>query len=479
MQIDRNALTREKANGRFYTPLHIVKDILSLAGYSGGAVLRKHVIDNSCGDGAFLVEIVETYCRAAMEAGEDAERIRSELGTYVHGIEIDEVECEKCRANVSGAAARYGVSDVDWDILCADALKTHRYDGKMDFVLGNPPYIRVHHLFDHYDTVKQYRFARDGMTDAYIVFYEIGLSMLRDSGVLGYITPSSLFNSVAGGVLRAHLSENRRIRKVVDLKHFQPFSSTTYTTIMILSGHAAEEAVEYYEYDGQRMTPVLTARLTYEDFYCNGMFYFGRKTQLETLHSILLCRPSGAFAVKNGFATLCDRFFIGNWAFRAYTIPVVKASTGNRARCLYPYDREGRLIPYEALIRDPDVRAHYEKYGPMLRARSLEKESAWYGFGRSQGVKDVYKRKYAVNTLLRNPDDIRLVCCEAGTGVYSGLYILTDMAQDELEAMLRTDAFISYVAMLGKYKSGGYYTFSSKDLQRYLDYRYAERSGKK
>ncbi len=36
---------------------------------------------------------------------------------------------------------------------------------------------------------------------------------------------------------------------------------------------------------------------------------------------------------------------------------------------------------------------------------------------------------------------------------------------------------MEYVALLGKYKSGGYYTFSSKDLKRYLACRLAEREG--
>ena len=56
----------------------------------------------------------------------------------------------------------------------------------MDYVLGNPPYVRVHNLGDSFDLIKNFLFAQNGMTDLYIVFYEIGLRMLNKDGILGY-----------------------------------------------------------------------------------------------------------------------------------------------------------------------------------------------------------------------------------------------------------------------------------------------------
>ena len=47
----------KKHKGRVYTPEYIVKIILDMSHYTDN-VLEKHVIDNSCGDGAFLCEIV-------------------------------------------------------------------------------------------------------------------------------------------------------------------------------------------------------------------------------------------------------------------------------------------------------------------------------------------------------------------------------------------------------------------------------------
>lgn len=471
-----NTLTKEKVNGRIYTPDYIVANILNLCDYNGTDILKKHIIDNSCGDGAFLVEVVRRYCQVAQSVGMSVWCLGNDLAMYIHGIEIDVREREKCIANVSEAAKIFGVVNVAWDIQCADALTVSEYNGKMDFVVGNPPYVRVHNLLDSYNAVKGYSFAQNGMTDLFIVFYEIGLNMLNPSGILGYISPSSLFNSVAGSAMRKHLNYHCNIKKVVDLKHYQPFKATTYTTIMILT-QEYNNFVDYYEYDGNKKTPLAVSRLNYDNFNMNGSYVFGKKNVLVDLQKILSYIGSAtACVVKNGFATLCDDFFIGDWIFEDYTIPIVKASTGRVTRCLFPYDERGKLLPFNVLTENPIIRRHYDVHAEKLKTRSLDGSGAWYGFGRSQGINDVYKMKYAINALIRDVGDIKLRKCEPGMGVYSGLYILTDFSLEELQRVLFTDEFIAYVAMLGKYKSGGYYTYSSKDLSRYLNYNFAERT---
>ena len=63
MKAEAITLSEEKLNGRFYTPEFIVNNVLDLSGYHGQTILKKHSIDNSCGDGAFLVAIVDRYCK--------------------------------------------------------------------------------------------------------------------------------------------------------------------------------------------------------------------------------------------------------------------------------------------------------------------------------------------------------------------------------------------------------------------------------
>lgn len=476
------SISEEKAKGRIYTPEHVVRNILDLSGYVGTDILRKHVIDNSCGDGAFLEEIVRRYSVSAVNAGYDVRTLAEELGRYIHGIEIDGEERNKAVARVQAVAQSFGVDNVRWDILHGDALTERRFDGRIDFVLGNPPYVRVHNLADTYGTIKRFRFSQNGMTDLFIVFYEIGLNMLKAGGTLGYVTPSSLFNSKAAGELRRHLISGKLIASVVDLKHYQPFEATTYTTIMVLKKGGErtenhEDLVRYYEYDPERKQARLVSELTGDDFYINGDFYFGTKQTLTRMAKILTHDAKNPeIDVKNGFATLCDDFFIGDRTFNEFVIPVVKASTGKRSTCLFPYDRAGKLIPYSTLEKNRSVIDHYHKNETRLKERSLTDRNEWYGFGRTQGIQDVYKKKYSVCPIIKGLEDLKITLCDKGVGVYGGLYILTDIGEQAIKEVLLTDDFMEYVSLLGKYKSGGYYTFSSKDLKRYLCYRLSERN---
>lgn len=471
------ASSTKKLNGRFYTPEFIVNNVLDLSGYHGYAILRKHAIDNSCGDGAFLVAIVERYCNEFLKASKDLHTLSKELSTFIHGIEIDEKESKKCIINLNNTVNRYGVYNVDWDITCADTLTVDRFNGKMDFVLGNPPYVRVHNLGSSFSHIKKFSFAQNGMTDLYIVFYEIGLKMLNENGVLGYITPSSFFNSIAGRYMRQYLVKNNLLDKVVDLKHFQAFSATTYTTITILKNNRQQNTMEYYQFENKNNFPYYVDTLSAEDYYICDNFYFADKNKLAELKNILTFKTvNDNFAVKNGFATLADSFFIGNFDFDEFTIPIVKASTGRQYKCIFPYSK-GKLVPFENLTKNASIKSYFETYKELLLKRSLERNSGWYGFGRSQGINDVYRCKYAINALIKTQFDLKLTKCDKGVGVYSGLYILTEIPEVELREMLYSEEFVSYISLLGKYKSGGYYTFSSKDLKNYLEYKYSQRNG--
>ena len=115
-----------------------------------------------------------------------------------------------------------------------------------------------------------------------------------------------------------------------------------------------------------------------------------------------------------------------------------------------------------------------------LLKRSLEKDSGkyWYAFGRSQAINDTYKNKLSINNLIRNVDDFKFYNAPKGTGVYSGLYIISDSIEiPKIKEALKSNEFLTYISLLGKYKSGGYYTFSSKDIKMFLDYKFAYEGG--
>ena len=100
----------------------------------------------------------------------------------------------------------------------------------------------------------------------------------------------------------------------------------------------------------------------------------------------------------------------------------------------------------------------------------------WYEFGRSQAIKDTFKDKIVVNTTIKDVDSIKITRVPAGSGVYSGLYLLTSVDFDKICSILKSEDFIRYIKALNKCKSGGYFTFSSKDLGLYLNYKLSKES---
>ena len=474
-------ITESKSNGRIYTPLFIVNNVLDLSGYVEEKILKKHIIDNSCGDGAFLVEIVKRYCEEFFKHSSDKNVIKQELEHFIHGIEKDEIECQKCIENISAVAYSFGVEGVNWDINCANTLAVDKYNGKMDFVVGNPPYIRVHNLGDSFENVKKFEFSQSGMTDLYIVFYEIGLKMLNDSGVLGYIAPSSYFNSVAGSYMRNYLVQNNLLSKIVDLKHFQAFNATTYTAITIIDKSKDNNLVDYYQFDEKNLIPYYVDTLSCDDYYLAGSYYFAKKEELRTLRKILFNVGVSDISVKNGYATLCDPVFINKFDFESkHIIPVIKASTATKKQIFYPYDTQGKLISEDELKLDINMYDYLCSNKEILCDRSIDKKASgyWYAFGRTQAINDTYKNKMTINALVRDKSDLKMIDCPSGVGVYSGLYIISPtITYQAIRQALSSDEFVSYISLLGKYKSGGYYTFSSKDIKVYLNYIFAYEGG--
>ena len=68
-----------KHRGKIYTPDYLVKIILDRAGYCGSGILKKHVIDNSCGDGQFMIYVVDRYCKEYLKKSGDVSGLKRDL----------------------------------------------------------------------------------------------------------------------------------------------------------------------------------------------------------------------------------------------------------------------------------------------------------------------------------------------------------------------------------------------------------------
>ena len=481
MCISKMANTLRKNRGNIYTPTGIVRMMLDYGGYIvSDYIRRKHVIDNSCGDGRFLTEIARRYieaCKSSAVIPTDDE-IRVELETYIHGVDIECSECEKCVANLNAVANEYGLGPVRWDVQCANSLTISDFDGKMDFVFGNPPYVRIHNMkegsgSEDYDLFRGFKFSGKGMSDLYLAFFEIGFRMRNENGILCYITPSGWFTSLSGENLRKYVRDTMELSRVIDFGNEPVFEGvSTYVAVTVFD-RRPHGCIQYDRFESCDEYLRSVACVPYEDAFIDGKLYFGTRSELDLVRSVSSIR-GGKVTVKNGYATLADRVFINNLPpLSMYVIDVLKASTGEWKKCLFPYDADMNPVSMDT-IRDTasDVYDYIMENESVLKSRSYDEtsEGYWHLLGRSQGLNDTCKKKIAVNTMLRNESDIRLEEVPGGKGIYGGMYILGDVSISDVERALKDDKFVGYVKTLRKYKSGGYYTFSTKDLGRYLNY---------
>lgn len=121
---------------------------------------------------------------------------------------------------------------------------------KFDAIIGNPPYIRVQNMV-HYSPeeyafyksdVSRYVTAEADTLDKYYLFIEKGLSLLNENGMLGYIVPHKFMSIKSGAELRALLTSDRNVQKILHFGTHQVFRNrSTYTCILVLSKQANTE----------------------------------------------------------------------------------------------------------------------------------------------------------------------------------------------------------------------------------------------
>lgn len=224
--------------GQVSTPSSVVNFMLNVIGYQGKTILNKHILDNSCGDGGFLKSIVKRYVKAAKENYFSYKMIKKGLETYIHGVEIDNFAYEKCIKNLNS------IFSANYEIKLANSFFVRDYDKKMDFVVGNPPYVKIHNLNKQYkDIIFQKQLK--GMVNLYLLFYLLSFQQLNSTGKLIYITPS-FFKSTSSKILREKIYQEKKLVHIYNFKCQQVFPKiTTYPVIALFSNSHENQKFNY------------------------------------------------------------------------------------------------------------------------------------------------------------------------------------------------------------------------------------------
>lgn len=119
-----------------------------------------------------------------------------------------------------------------WKLFFADVFK----DGGFDIVIGNPPYIQLQKeggkLAKIYERLGFETFERTG--DIYSLFYEKGIKILKEKGVLCYITSNKWMRASYGESTRDFFARKTNPLLLIDFGNIQVFETATVDTNILL-----------------------------------------------------------------------------------------------------------------------------------------------------------------------------------------------------------------------------------------------------
>lgn len=236
------------AYGEVFTRRWVVDTILDLVGYDIDCDLGARVIiEPSVGTGAFLVPIVERLLASATKH----DRPLWSLGEAIRGFDLQGKNiirsCMTLRPLLLDAGMR--CEDVNamlrqW-LAVADFLLVPDLP-MSDFVVGNPPYIRLEDVDAKVsDEYRRRCPTMRGRADIYVGFYERSLGLLRPEGRLGFICADRWMRNQYGAPLRQAITRDYSVESVWTMHDVDVFEAqvSAYPAITILRRSEQAEAV--------------------------------------------------------------------------------------------------------------------------------------------------------------------------------------------------------------------------------------------
>lgn len=485
-------------NGAVYTPKFIRDYILDRVVSLQKKPLQDCIaIDIACGCGSFLLSLADhlhSCCRMSYR-----EAVR-----HLYGVDISDLCIKRCKIVLSLAASMNceTLTDEDFHIRQGNSLDFDfasmprvKKNGGFDIVVGNPPYVRAKHIDNESkELLPRWQVARCGNADLYLPFFEIACSILREDGVLGYITLNSFFKSVNAKLLRNYFRSSDAALEIVDFGDQLIFGKTLAYTCIVLIDKKGIAGVNYAkgQISDNRFSekPTLFNLIPYSSLDDNKGWNLNDANVLRNIHKIeQVGRPLGElFKIRNGIATLAndiyifrpehedETFFYLQVGDSTYPIEkgicrdIIKPNILHSEReipnliekVIFPYDGDNKILT-EDLFKSKYPKAYkyleLNKDKLALRDKGEKSYEAWYAFGRSQATCD-RGRKLLFPYMTDRP---RFVYTDnEDLLIYCGYAIFSDNEEDLLilKRILESSIFDYYMRHTAKPYATGFYSYA-------------------
>jgi hypothetical protein len=240
-----------------------VELLLDLAGYAAPRnLVDARAVEPSAGEGAFLLPMVARLlasCRAQHRPWLDC------LDS-LRGYDVDATALRQCRRKLHQLLQEAGVSDTDAEVLLTAWLVEADYlllvgrttaaaprapqlfdepaPAGVDFVLGNPPYVRVESIpSPRIHSTGSFFSTMRGRADLYVGFYEAALRQLRPGGVCAFICADRWMVNQYGETLRRYIADGFAIEVLLEMHQTAAFEEevNAYPAISLIR-HATQGA---------------------------------------------------------------------------------------------------------------------------------------------------------------------------------------------------------------------------------------------
>lgn len=469
-----------------FTPKKNANEMLDWCMYKNN-ISKKKIIENSCGNGHILMEIVRRYIENSIMQNISLISIKKELENNIYGTEYDTEKYKECIANLNSLCYQYKINNINWKhIKNKDALINYETN-KFDFVIGNPPYIKYsslslkdrNYIKDHFETCK------NGKFDYCYAFIEMSINSLKNNGIMAYLVPSSIFKNVFANDLRIFMKKH--IIKIYDYTTTKLFNKETNdkkinrltsSAVIIVQKNSNKDTFEYIDINKNETITISKKGLEEKWIFKNSLS--------ETKKN----RFGDYFNVSNTIATLYNKAYVINDYFEDenyiyinnnYKVEkkilkdTISPKTFNkeyREKIIFPYkyNQNGTLIRYkqnEFEKEFPYTVEYLKTYDKELKARKSDISAKWFEYGRSQALNNSNQPKILISTIITNKVNTKMLTKDIIP--YSGLYI-TKKSNKSLkiaEKILTSQDFYKYVCERGIIASGNSYRITAKDIMEY------------
>ncbi len=402
-------------HGEVFTRRWVVELILDLSGYTTDRDLAAMVaVEPACGAGAFIGPMVARLSASCRERGRALADVTEAIRAFDllgHHVEASRRVAEKVLVDDGWPGRDAAAAAAAW-VHEGDYLLGDREIGA-DFVLGNPPYIRLEDV--PVERMAAYRAACPTMTgraDVYVGFYEVGLRTLKPGGVLGFICADRWMRNQYGRHLRQLVADSFSVDVTLTMHDVDAFQEqvSAYPAISIIrrahqqaaviadTTHAFDPAgaAEMLAWVRQEdAAPIVNdryevARLPHW-FDGSQSWPAGSPTQLALIEELTdrfwpLEDPTTGTRVGIGVATGADGVFVTTGADvepdRLLPLSMVRDTTAGSLAwsgryLVNPWTADGQLVDLDL---HPRLRAYYERNADVLCKRHVvgKRPAQWY-----------------------------------------------------------------------------------------------------